>query len=87
MEQVPLLLLELVELYFDKFVMFEHLVQGGQELWTEALLANFQSSLELLGLRFEISDLRVGERIHVPKLHRIAPEATKNQHGAGLGCR
>src|ERR1035441_6682075 len=77
-----LLLLELVELHFDKFVMFQRVNQSGEELRAETFFAHLQRGLEPLSLGFEISDLRVGERIHVPKLRKSAPEATKNHHGA-----
>ena len=77
-----LLLLELVELHFDKFVMFEHLIQSGEELRAQTFFAYLQHGFEALSLGFEISDLRVGERIHGSKLRKSAEEATRKPHGA-----
>jgi len=59
-----LLLFELVELYFDEGMMFQHPVKSGEELRTEALIADLQRGLEPLGLGFEIPELRIGKRKH-----------------------
>ena len=71
------LLFELVELHFNEFMMFQHSVKSGEELRAQALLADLESGFEPLGLGFEISDLRIGERIHVAKLPKSALDATK----------
>ena len=63
-----LLLFEAVELYLDKLVMFQRLVDGGEELRAQTLFANLEGGLELLGLRFEISDLRICKRKHALRL-------------------
>src|ERR1035441_9250811 len=73
-----LLLFELVEFHFDQFAMFQHFIQGGEELRTEALFADLERSLEPLGLGFEIADLGIGEREHGCKLCESAPESKKN---------
>lgn len=71
------LLFELVELHFNEFMMFQHSVKSGEELRAQALLADLESGFEPLGLGFEISDLRIGERIHGSKLLESALDATK----------
>src|SRR4051812_37890678 len=55
------LLLETVEFYFHKFLVFEHIVQGGDELRADSVLSDFESRLEMLSLGFECADLGVGE--------------------------
>ena len=71
------LLFELVELHFNEFMMFQHSVKSGEELRAQALLADLERGFEPLGLGFEISDLRIGERIHGSKLLESALDATK----------
>jgi hypothetical protein len=61
--EFPFVLLELVELHFDNFVMFEHLIQSGEELRAQTFFARLQRGLEPLGLGFETSDLRVGAEL------------------------
>jgi hypothetical protein len=71
--QFLFLLFELVEFHFDEFMMFEHPVQSGEELRTEALFADLQSGLESLSLRLEITDLGVGERKHGLPFEEFSP--------------
>ena len=45
-----LLLLEIVELHLDQLVMFQGVVQSGEELRAQALLADLERGLEALSL-------------------------------------
>ena len=58
------LFLEVVEFHLHEFTMIQLVVQSGEKLWTQTLLANFQRGLEALSLRLEGTDLRIAEWKH-----------------------
>ena len=63
--QLLLLLLVLVELYFDEFVAFQLMVQRGEEFGAEAFLANLERGFHSLSPGLESADLGVGEWNHL----------------------
>jgi len=63
-----LLVFEFFELNLNELMTPQHRVKSGEELRTEALFADLQSGLEPLGLGFEFSDLRIGERKHASRV-------------------
>ena len=60
------LLFEVVELHLDQFVVFQRVIQGGEELWAEALLADFQLGLERMGRARErkLAEEQLSQRIN-----------------------
>jgi len=72
-----LLLFEVVELHFDQCVIFQRVIQGGEELQVKTFFARFQPGLEPLGLGYESTYLRIGKRIHCAKIRKICPTSHK----------
>lgn len=62
--EFPFLLFVVVELHLDQFVMFQCVIQGGQELRAQTFLAHLQRRFESLCLGFEITYLGIGQTIH-----------------------
>lgn len=54
------MLFEVVELHFDKFAVFQRIIQGCKELRAQTLFAHLQGGLEPLSLGFENTQVRVG---------------------------
>jgi hypothetical protein len=73
-----LFLFVVLELHLDQFVMFQRLVQSGQELRTQTLLAHLQRRLEPLSLGFEITYLGIGQTIHRTKIRKFTQKTMMN---------
>ena len=69
---VSILLIELVELHFDEFMMFQRVNQGSEEWRAQTFFAHLQRGFEPLGLGLEVSNLRIVEWSHGVKMSRIA---------------